>query len=166
MKEFDSKVVAAYILQRCASNNVEINATQLQKILYCCYGVFLALSEDRLTSEHPQAWPYGPVFPRVFNAMRKGKLDLPTEEVSLFTQNISAAMKARLDQTIEFFSQFPAGKLSAWTHIEGSPWDQSTEHGKLVPKPMDDFLIMKYFRDHVLIPGLTLETPLQTFPIK
>lgn len=72
--EFDSNDVMAYIHDYCAKNNIYVNVTKLQKLLYCCYGVVLAALDERLTSEHPQAWEHGPVFPRTFNAIKKQKL--------------------------------------------------------------------------------------------
>ena len=49
----------------------EITQSRAQIILYCIYGSSLVSSEGRLDIEHPQAWKYGPVFPRAYN---KGNL--------------------------------------------------------------------------------------------
>lgn len=52
--------------------------TKIHKLLYISYGIFLARENKRLTNEHPQAWPFGPVFPRVHN---KVSLDIPPVSV-------------------------------------------------------------------------------------
>lgn len=48
-----------------------ISSSRAQLILYCVYGSHLAMTGVRLDIEHPQAWKYGPVFPRAF---KKGSL--------------------------------------------------------------------------------------------
>ena len=48
--------------------------TQAQKILYCCYGATLAKYDERLTDEHPKAWPNGPVFHRTIIDINNGLL--------------------------------------------------------------------------------------------
>ncbi len=45
---------------------VNLNKTQVNKLLFMCYGVYLAFYGEKLFSETPKAWPYGPVFPNVY----------------------------------------------------------------------------------------------------
>lgn len=49
-----------------------MTSSRAQIILYCIYGSHLAHTGSRLDIEHPQAWKYGPVFPRAY---KKGTLD-------------------------------------------------------------------------------------------
>ena len=49
-----------------------MTSSRAQIILYCIYGSHLAHTGCRLDIEHPQAWKYGPVFPRAY---KKGTLD-------------------------------------------------------------------------------------------
>lgn len=58
----------------------EITQSRAQIILYCIYGSSLVSSEGRLDIEHPQAWKYGPVFPRAYSKgdltdHERGRLD-------------------------------------------------------------------------------------------
>ena len=48
-----------------------LTSSRAQLILYCIYGSHLAHTGSRLEIEHPQAWKYGPVFPRAY---KKGSL--------------------------------------------------------------------------------------------
>jgi uncharacterized phage-associated protein len=146
--ELDSKDVAAYVLSYCKEHGIECNITKLQKLLYCSYGVILAVLEARLTQEHPQAWPYGPVFPRTYKAFTKKSIDLSWKQkvVDSLPDNALRLINA----TLEFFGQFPAGKLSSWSHNAGSPWSLVSDNGKNIPVQMDDFQIMMYFRAEVV----------------
>lgn len=49
-----------------------MTSSRAQIILFCIYGSHLAHTGSRLEIEHPQAWKYGPVFPRAY---KKGTLD-------------------------------------------------------------------------------------------
>ena len=50
----------------------QITSSRAQIILYCIYGSHLAHTGSRLEIEHPQAWKYGPVFPRAY---KRGSLN-------------------------------------------------------------------------------------------
>ena len=70
MTEFDfrpmnSLQVMAYIIKMCKEVGTPYNVTKLQKLMYCCDGVALATYGKPLSSERPEAWRYGPVFPTV-----------------------------------------------------------------------------------------------------
>lgn len=45
-----------------------LNKTQINKLLFICYGMYLAATGGKVLFEDdtPKAWPYGPVFPRVY----------------------------------------------------------------------------------------------------
>lgn len=49
------------------SFSINLNKTQVNKLLYIWYGVYYAKTRKKLCNdESPKAWPYGPVFPRVY----------------------------------------------------------------------------------------------------
>ena len=146
--EYDSNNVMAYIIGRCADENIFVNLTKLQKLLYCCYGVVLAKFDERLTKEHPQAWQYGPVFPRTINALNKGRIR--QDEDGDFSKKCSKEILDTINATIKFFGKFKATELSTWSHKSGSSWDFATDSGQVLPAQMDDFQMAKYFREKVL----------------
>ena len=44
-----------------------LNKTQVNKMLFICYGLYLSMTNKKLFSDDtPKAWPFGPVFPRVY----------------------------------------------------------------------------------------------------
>lgn len=66
---YNSVDVAKYIVAECNMRHLGINMTKMQKLLYIVYGSYLAVYNKRLTNEHPQAWPFGPVFPTTRNKL-------------------------------------------------------------------------------------------------
>ena len=63
--KLDSIKVANAIRYSAQQQGFNVNMTQIHKLLYITYGILLVQQKARLTEEHPSAWPYGPVFPRV-----------------------------------------------------------------------------------------------------
>lgn len=148
---FDSVDVAAYIVKQCAANNYYIDLTKLQKILFACYGAFLAVTGKRLCKEHPRAWPHGPVFPRVYNYTKKHIdfiQDLLKREESIATSMDSKIVEL-INYTISFFSNYRAGELVRWSHQIGSPWDIATSHGRKLQGEIPDELIADYFKKNL-----------------
>lgn len=143
--QYNSIDMAAHIARICIINNFNYNNTKIQKLLYCCYGCFLAKYNERLVDEYPRAWQYGPVFPRVFNYIHKKKdlmertpiTDLP-EDKENFLRNI-----------INVFGKYDAVPLSEWSHKKGSPWEQVVSEFGLQQFIPDD-IIKNYFKENIV----------------
>lgn len=151
MTSYNSLEVASFIAQLCRKNGYYYNNTKIQKLLYCCYGSVLASRNERLCDEYPRAWQYGPVYPRVFNFISKGKGNLEA-----YCPNFSddEELKIFLGKVIDVFGKYTAVDLSKWTHKPGSPWDQVVNcidgKGKGMNNFIPDDLIAQYFREHVI----------------
>lgn len=158
---YNSVVVAYYIIAWANRNKVTINLTKTQKLLYIAYGANLVLGNDRLCNEHPQAWPYGPVFPTT----RKRLLKQDFEHITMDSPELS---KVKDDTYLESLVQFvfkgfgnkTAGQLTAWSHSADSPWDETThmlgfKWGMEIP----DAFIYKYFSGMIKVESPT--TPQQ-----
>lgn len=145
----ESIQVMSYILNQCRKMGIDVNVTKLQKLLYCCYGVALAKLGIRLTTDSPQAWQYGPVFPQTLEFFRKHPIeDLAT--TSAFDQTASEDLKKLLIGTLQYFGRFSASQLSAWSHEVGSPWYRASNGGTALKEDIDDLSIKSYFTQEVL----------------
>ena len=148
-RPLDSLQVMAYIVDMCRKQHIEVNVTKLQKLLYCCYGVALAQLGIRLTKESPQAWQYGPVFPKTLEYFRKHPIESLTDS-SVLETTASDELKKLLIGTLTYFGQFSASQLSTWSHQIGSPWYRSSNGGANLREEIDDTSIKCYFRNEVL----------------
>lgn len=148
-RPLDSLQVMAYIVDMCRKQHIEVNVTKLQKLLYCCYGVALAQLGIRLTKESPQAWQYGPVFPKTLEYFRKHPIESLTDS-SVLESTASDELKKLLIGTLTYFGQFSASQLSTWSHQIGSPWYRSSNGGANLREEIDDTSIKCYFRNEVL----------------
>lgn len=115
--------------------DVTLGKTQMQKILFICYGVWLANKSGRLFDERPAAWPFGPVFPRVYvwYSARKPK-PMTSAEVEFWrghpdvTQFVWAGVRK--------LCRVSARRLTEWSHRPGGPWRDvalSNPWGKVIP---------------------------------
>lgn len=107
-----------------------LNKTQMQKILFMCYGSYYAQKNAPLfTDDTPKAWPYGPVFPRVnvrYNPSNP-PLNLTDDDKKAFVKN-QDALKL-VTSIVAKYCRVSAHELSEWSHEIGSPWF-NTVYGK------------------------------------
>ncbi len=120
--KYPSIEVASLIAKICDEKKYTWNNTKIQKLLYCCYGCFLAAFDVRLCDEYPRAWQYGPVFPKVFNHIHKQRTFPLSQTPSL--ADMTTEHREFLESVIDNFGEYQASALSRWTHKEGSPWSQ------------------------------------------
>lgn len=136
-------------------HDVILNKTQMQKILFMCYGLYLACTGKKLFNDDtPKAWPYGPVFPRVNKRYNPNltPTDLSESEKKMFIENKDAL--GIIVKTVDKCYKLSAQYLTNWSHKEGSPWNitlygedgknQNIEWNKVI----DDDLIKSYFIKH------------------
>lgn len=150
---YKSTILAKYIAAYLNERRVDINMTKIQKLTYIVYGTWLAAKNERLIDEHPQAWPYGPVFPTTRNQLLK--IDL--NAISLSDQDLNEISKDSevnllMDSVYKTFGNWSASMLSEWSHKDGSPWEKtvSTERFKWGDVINDDD-IKSYFKK-IIIP--------------
>ena len=131
-------------------HGVRLNKTQLNKILFYAYGMYLAVKKKPMfDNESPHAWPYGPVFPSM-----NRKIDVDTviggfshEKVLQFQKDVDAMVIVR-DAVNRLYDK-SAYHLTQWSHEEDSPWFKTMfpESGEEVPwdTVINDDLIKDYF---------------------
>lgn len=144
--KFNSIDVAKYIAGKANEKNIFINITKIQKLLYIAYGIYLRVYKQRLTDEHPKAWPYGPVFPKT----RKKLLSLNLVDIRTKDCTDEAQKDEQLNKVVDFtlnkFGIWNAGQLTEWSHREGSPWYYSSQtNGFKWGDTIPDELIYNYF---------------------
>lgn len=153
---YTSTDVAKYLVVLANEEKIAINMTKVQKLLYIVYGIYLRVYKRRLVNEHPQAWPYGPVFPTTRNRLSSEVLiDISESDIS---GNVLSEVKkdAELDKVLKFvfkhFGTWNATQLSDWSHQKNSPWDKTVnldgfKWGNVIP----DDLILRYFAELITV---------------
>jgi len=148
MIPYRSTLLAKYIAAYFNDKRADVNITKIQKLTYIAYGSYLAIFDARLIDEHPQAWPYGPVFPTT----RKHLLKTDLNAISLQDTDFKEISSDRdivslIDMIYKTFGSWSAASLSDWSHKEGSPWEKtvSSKSFRWGDKINDDY-IKSYFK--------------------
>ena len=146
---YDSCLVARYIVATANDRDIYINLTKVQKLLYVAYGVWLAIVSDTpLVNEKPQAWPYGPVFPKTRKYLMANELYLMKLDDSDFNElKQDENFIGLIDFVFLHWGHLTAGQLTSWSHMDGSPWEEATmKEGFDWGDRISDTSIKSYFR--------------------
>jgi uncharacterized phage-associated protein len=101
----------------------DITPLQLMKLVYLAHGWMLGVHGRHLIRESIEAWQYGPVIPELYHKIKKFRalpVIYPIEETDLNFENDE---KEFLDKVYRTYIDWTGMKLSALTHMKGSPWD-------------------------------------------
>ena len=134
-----STAAANELIARSKSKGEPLTHMQIQKLVYIAHGWTLALCNERLTLDDPEAWRFGPVYRLLWDRLKyAGKYpitkQIPQESILPYlgadqgrlTKNAKRMMK----NVYGFYGEFPAFKLSAITHSNGTPWQSIYADGK------------------------------------
>lgn len=121
----DSITLANRFLDLAEAHGRALTPMQLLKLVYIAHGWSLGLYGRPLTQDAVEAWQYGPVIPRLYNAVRSFKsspvrkpLPAPCTNEPLSPREIST-----IDQVYEIYGGQSGPALSRLTHAKGTPWD-------------------------------------------
>lgn len=136
--------IANEFIRRALRDGKPITHMQLQKLVYFANGWNLAVSGEQLLEDLPEAWQFGPVYRRLYDALKRHGSDQLLAPIrqgadTPFADDDGpeAVAKSLIKNEIEVidkvwleYGNYPAYKLSALTHAEGSPWAMAFENGK------------------------------------
>ena len=116
------KLLAWIAYYKC---NVMLNKTQMQKILFMCYGQALACNDKPLfTDDTPKAWPFGPVFPRSYQRYTENiPSNLTEKEKSIYAEDVPTLKM--IAGIVDRHCRKTATVLSDWSHEINGPWHKT-----------------------------------------
>lgn len=134
-----------------------LNKTQVNKILFYIYGVYLAkYGKPVFDDDTPKVWVYGPVFPRankrVVSCEMIRREDFSQEKIDAFQEK--GDFLSRIVKIVGNMRDISALSLTRWSHEEGSPWDvtlyKRDKDGKVISQspwntPIPQERIKEYF---------------------
>jgi len=146
--KYNSYEIARYIMYLCEQKKQNdaryvYNNTKIQKLLFAVYGTLLARFGKAFIDESPKMWPYGPVFPRVFNKIKEEGF-----QAKPLVCDCSEEIIEYINRTIDFFGKYSATTLSNWSHEPDSPWSRTREvYGDDWNKDIQPMDIKEYFEE-------------------
>jgi uncharacterized phage-associated protein len=127
MANFSASVIANEFLRRRASEQWP-QQMQLHKLAYIAHGWNLAINDEPLITEQPEAWDNGPVYRSLWDHIRDFGYGKPNCTLidPLSKEPISAVLSASesdiIDHVWKRFKIYSAIELSEMTHQPGTPW--------------------------------------------
>lgn len=114
-----------------------LNKTQINKILFIVYGVYYAKEGKHLFSDDtPKAWPFGPVFPRVYKKIDTSEIVNGFSEEKIKEFKKDDRLLGFIRKIVDKLYDYSAMSLTRWSHEEGSPWYntiyETDEHGDVI----------------------------------
>ena len=150
----DSRAVANQILQIGAAKGIPMSMMKLIKLVYFSHGWLLAFTGKPLCADKAEAWQYGPVFRKLYNA-------LPYKGSAIVTKPITEAFQdapitstfdeddiAVMNRIVDAYGKAGAFQLSELTHKTNSPWDITMKQAGIFTN-IDDALIESYFKQEM-----------------
>lgn len=143
---YDSIIVANRFLSLAQERGDSLTPMQVLKLTFIAHGWMLGAYGRTLISDDVQAWQYGPVIPRLYNAMRKfGGSAVQGPLACSKNEQLSEEAESIIRQTYDIYGSLSGIALSRLTHEPGTPWAQTYVDGEFgVVIPVD--LIENHYR--------------------
>jgi uncharacterized phage-associated protein len=135
--------IANEFLSRARRDGRPLTQMHLQKLVYLAHGWNLAVNGEPLIEDRFEAWEYGPVLRRLYDATRAyGARDIPSllrwgqdtpfpfDDGGIAEEPLTQAEINVIDEVWRLYGHFPAFKLSALTHAPDSPWSAAFAQGR------------------------------------
>jgi uncharacterized phage-associated protein len=136
-----SPEIANEFIRLAANDGRALDQIQLQKLVYIAHGWCLAVSGQPLTGDRPEAWEFGPVYPRLADALAAFGLDPVTRELTdgeLFSDSSRVvSSRSELDaleldvitRIYHDYGDFTGSQLSTLTRRGSAPWREVYAQG-------------------------------------
>jgi uncharacterized phage-associated protein len=160
---YDALVVANHLLKAAQKRNLRLTPMHLLKLSYIAHGLSLAVYNSPLVSESVQAWDFGPVIPSIYHEFKQYGSD-PVTDLARdpytgrpLRSDVGGEVEKLLELVVDKYGAYEAFRLSALTHKEGTPWQQTYRAGErnlIIPNS----LISEHFKSHVKPPTTVVQS--------
>lgn len=120
--------ISKYIVDYCYKDSNAISNLKLQKIMYMLQIEFNREYKKQLIDDDFEAWPYGPVIPKVYyDFCQYGGMDIEKNfDVTLDIETIEMTF---INNIIERYKEIKPWDLVEITHRKGGAWDKIFNNG-------------------------------------
>lgn len=102
---------------------------KLHKLTYMAHGWYLAIENEPLVVDAPEAWDNGPVFRKIWDRIRDYGLDsnghIRMTNGKPFAADLTPSEQAVLNHVWKKYGKFSQFQLSDMTHQPDTPWTQA-----------------------------------------
>ncbi len=159
---YSSLAIANEFLCRGNDSRIALTHMQVQKLVYLTHGWRLGSGYGALIDERFEAWAFGPVSRKLYDSLKRYGArpvtaliawgdDTPFNgegELGPAHEQIDDNTRLLIDRVFDTYADHDGFQLSALTHEEGTPWQQTYVRGQ--NKTIPNKLIARYFGALVL----------------
>lgn len=142
----DSLNIANRFLSLAEEQGDSLTPMQLLKLVYIAHGWMYGLYGRPLISDEVQAWQYGPVIPKLYDAIKhfhshpvQGRLYCEAKTP------LTMAEDSIVKQVYDIYGHMSGPALSRLTHMGGTPWERTYVPGSF-GKAISPDLIENHYR--------------------
>lgn len=148
--QYPSNTIARALLRFATQDSRTLTPMELVKLTYLCHGWHLAFTGKPLTSDEPQAWQYGPVYPDLYHSVKNFRAgavtNVPEGGLECFgVPEINEQTQKIIKSVYDAYKNLNGVQLSALTHQEGTPWHKVWDGSRNKSIPQE--LIESHFND-------------------
>lgn len=135
-----SAAVANRFLELARRDSKPLTNMQLQKLPFIAHGWSLALFDQPLIRDEARVWRFGPVYPKLYEALRRYGAGSVTDVIcenddNIYEDDRGRIVKGRfspdeeklLEAIWHAFKDYSGFELSALTHMKNAPWSQAKD---------------------------------------
>ncbi len=135
--------VANTLILNAKRDRVVMDLLKVVKLIYLVHGWGLVFFDRKLMDEAPEAWPYGPVYPSLYYAFKRGGQVKKINDTQAYYEIVqgrwlepvikSDPIAVRVIDFVWTIYQRRSGEeLSALAHQKGGAWDQVKQQQPLL----------------------------------
>lgn len=125
-----------------------VSNLKLQKLVYIAHGFYLGFFQEPLSNTSVQAWQYGPVFPSLYQNLKKYGSGRVTDFIKTYDKIDKNSHEAEFIRDVwQTYGNLSAVALVARTHKPGTPWDKIWKEKRERYVTIPDDLIREHFEE-------------------
>ncbi|MCF3637122.1 DUF4065 domain-containing protein [Komagataeibacter intermedius] len=137
MPNHNVAAIANEFLKRARRDECGLTNMQLQKLPYIAHGWGLVALDAPLIEQQPQTWPYGPVYPDLYQDLKRygagsvtalirenNSSPFKEERGDVISGCLTRAESKLLDTVWKKYGSLSGSALSRITHLPDTPWSQ------------------------------------------
>ncbi|WP_200409556.1 Panacea domain-containing protein [Komagataeibacter oboediens] len=141
MPNHNVAAIANEFLKRARKDECDLTNMQLQKLPYIAHGWGLVALDAPLIEQQPQTWPYGPVYPDLYQDLKRygagpvtalirenNSSPFKEERGEVITEPLTRTESKLLDTVWKQYGRLSGSSLSRITHLPNTPWSQVMEN--------------------------------------
>lgn len=149
---YDVNLIANKLISMGLEKNKPFTPMQIIKLVYICHGFMLGLYHRPLIKQPVNAWRYGPVINKLYDAMRCYGGSHVTELLSAEQKELDQDESYVVEQVFNKYHHLSGIALSTLTHRPNTPWDKVWNQLKsrkgIIPNDIIEDCYSKLYQGH------------------